>query len=63
MEADEVATLSALKAHRRDLVDPAIAGHHGRIVKTTGDGMLVEFQALSVNTCRDLPHESAAPQG
>src|SRR5205085_9236370 len=30
-------------AHRRELVDPAIAAHHGRIVKTTGDGMLVEF--------------------
>ncbi len=46
MEGDEVATLSALKAHRRDLVDPAIAGHHGRIVKTTGDGMLVEFHSI-----------------
>jgi TolB-like protein/class 3 adenylate cyclase len=43
MGADEVGTLAALKAHRRDLVDPAIAEHKGRIVKTTGDGMLVEF--------------------
>jgi len=43
MGADEVATLETLKAHRRELVDPAIAAHHGRIVKTTGDGMLVEF--------------------
>src|SRR3954471_17621903 len=43
MGIDEVATLQALKAHRRELVDPAIAAHHGRIVKTTGDGMLVEF--------------------
>jgi TolB-like protein/class 3 adenylate cyclase/tetratricopeptide (TPR) repeat protein len=43
MGLDEVGTLAALKAHRRELVDPAIAGHHGRIVKTTGDGMLVEF--------------------
>jgi adenylate cyclase len=43
MGADEVATLQALKAHRREVVDPAIAAHHGRIVKTTGDGMLVEF--------------------
>jgi class 3 adenylate cyclase/pimeloyl-ACP methyl ester carboxylesterase len=46
MEADEVATLRTLKAHRRDLVDPAIAGHHGRIVKTIGDGLLVEFHSI-----------------
>jgi TolB-like protein/class 3 adenylate cyclase len=43
MGADEVGTLAALKAVRRELVDPAIADHKGRIVKTTGDGMLVEF--------------------
>ena len=43
MGADEVGTLAALKALRRDIVDLAIAEHHGRIVKTTGDGMLVEF--------------------
>ena len=43
MSADEVGTHAALKSHRRELVDPAIAEHHGRIVKTTGDGMLVEF--------------------
>jgi len=43
MGADEVGTLTALKALRRELVDPAIAEHNGRIVKTTGDGMLVEF--------------------
>src|SRR5579862_9660241 len=46
MSADEVGTLSALKAHRRELIDPAIAGHHGRIVKTTGDGALVEFASV-----------------
>jgi class 3 adenylate cyclase/pimeloyl-ACP methyl ester carboxylesterase len=46
MGVDEVGTLSALKAHRRDLVDPAIGAHHGRIVKTTGDGMLVEFPSV-----------------
>src|SRR5215467_14328478 len=43
MGADEAGTLAALKAHRRELVDPKIAAHHGRIVKTTGDGLLVEF--------------------
>ena len=46
MGQDEVATLNALKAHRRELVDPAIAGHRGRTVKTTGDGMLVEFASI-----------------
>jgi adenylate cyclase len=43
MGADELGTLAALKSHRREVIDPAIAEHHGRIVKTTGDGMLVEF--------------------
>ena len=46
MSADEVGTLAALKAHRRELIDPTIAAHHGRIVKTTGDGMLVEFASV-----------------
>jgi TolB-like protein/class 3 adenylate cyclase/tetratricopeptide (TPR) repeat protein len=43
MGADEVGTLAALKALRREVVDPTIAEHEGRIVKTTGDGVLVEF--------------------
>jgi adenylate cyclase len=46
MGTDEVGTLDALRGHRRALVDPAIAEHHGRIVKTTGDGMLVEFASV-----------------
>ncbi len=46
MQADEVGTLEALKAHRRERIDPAIAAHHGRIVKTTGDGALVEFASV-----------------
>ena len=46
MNIDEVRTLEALKTHRRELVDPAIAAHHGRIVKTTGDGALVEFASV-----------------
>ena len=46
MGADEVGTLTALKAHRRELIDPAIAAHGGRIVKTTGDGALVEFASV-----------------
>src|SRR5215831_4351912 len=52
MGTDEVGTLAALKAHRREIVDPAIAAHKGRIVKTTGDGMLVEFaSAVDAVTC------------
>jgi adenylate cyclase len=52
MGADEVGTLAALKAHRREIIDPAIAAHKGRIVKTTGDGMLVEFaSAVDAVTC------------
>src|SRR5712692_4370014 len=46
MGADEEGTLARLKAHRRELVDPKIKEHRGRIVKTTGDGMLVEFASV-----------------
>ena len=46
MGFDEVGTLKALKSHRKEVVDPAIAAHNGRIVKTTGDGMLVEFPSV-----------------
>jgi adenylate cyclase len=46
MGADEEGTLERLKALRRELLYPQIAGHHGRIVKTTGDGMLVEFASV-----------------
>src|SRR6202161_4572773 len=46
MGADEIGTITSLKSHRRELVDSAIAEHRGRIVKTTGDGMLVEFASV-----------------
>jgi TolB-like protein/class 3 adenylate cyclase len=46
MGADEEGTHERLKAHRRELVDPKIGEHSGRIVKTTGDGMLVEFSSV-----------------
>ncbi len=46
MGQDELGTLSSLKAHRRELIDCKIAEHHGRIVKVTGDGMLVEFASV-----------------
>ena len=44
--ADEEGTLERLKALRRDVIDPRISQHHGRIVKTTGDGLLVEFSSV-----------------
>ncbi len=46
MGADEAGTLEALRRHRAELVDPAIARHGGRIVKTMGDGLLVEFPSV-----------------
>src|SRR5437763_4002711 len=46
MGADEEGTLARLKALRAELIDPGIAQHNGRIVKTTGDGMLVEFGSV-----------------
>ena len=61
MGADEVGTLDALKAHRREVIDPAIVGHRGRIVKTTGDGMLVEFaSAVDAVTCAMAIQEKMA---
>ncbi len=46
MEADEAGTLARLKSLREELFEPKIAEHRGRIVKTTGDGMLVEFASV-----------------
>jgi adenylate cyclase len=46
MGADEEGTLARLKAHRRELIDPKIKEHKGRIVKTTGDGKLAEFSSV-----------------
>jgi TolB-like protein/class 3 adenylate cyclase/Flp pilus assembly protein TadD len=46
MGADEEGTHERLKAHRQALIDPKISEYHGRIVKTTGDGMLVEFASV-----------------
>src|SRR6202162_1934944 len=44
--ADEDRTLARLRGLRGDLIDPAIAAHHGRIVKRTGDGSLIEFRSV-----------------
>jgi TolB-like protein len=62
MEADEAATMAALKSRRRDVLDPLVAQHQGRVFKTTGDGVLVEF-ASAVNAVQcavDLQQDMAA---
>ena len=46
MGQDEAGTLARLRTHRRELIDPKIAEHKGRIVKTTGDGILIEFPSV-----------------
>src|ERR1041385_3590064 len=46
MESDEEGTLERLRALRRELIDPQIKAHGGRIVKTTGDGILIEFASV-----------------
>src|ERR1700689_4222911 len=69
MGLDEIGPLEALKSHRRDVVDPTITAHNGRIVKTTGDGMLVEFaSAVDAVACATAIQEkmmerSAASSG
>ena len=58
-------TIASLKSHRRELIDSGIAEHHGRIVKTTGDGMLVEFASVvdavgcAVNVQRGMVRRNA----
>ncbi len=47
MEFDEAGTLARLKTHRLELIDPSILKNRGRIVKTTGDGMLIEFASAA----------------
>src|SRR5580698_6992260 len=70
MGVDEEGTLSHLKALRETVVDPAIATHRGRIVKTTGDGLLVEFASVvdatrcAIEAQRDMAERSAdVPMG
>jgi len=61
MEADEEETLAQLKAHRRELIDPKIGEHRGRIVKTTGDGLLAEFASVvdAVRCAVEIQNEMA----
>jgi adenylate cyclase len=63
MGRDEERTLANLKSFRKTLLDPAIAAHRGRIVKTTGDGMLVEFaSAVDAARCAVEVQRSVAAQ-
>jgi adenylate cyclase len=62
MGADEEGTLERLKALRRELVDPKIAEHRGRIVKTTGDGLLVEFASVVDAVRCAVPVQQAMPE-
>src|SRR6266851_1282770 len=61
MGADEEGTLAALKKLRRELADPKIKEHRGRIVKTTGDGLLVEFASVvdAMRCAVEVQHEMA----
>jgi len=62
MEADEAGAMAALKARRRDVLEPLVTRHQGRIFKVTGDGVLVEF-ASAVNAVQcavDLQHDMAS---
>ncbi|MGB9647128.1 MAG: adenylate/guanylate cyclase domain-containing protein, partial [Stellaceae bacterium] len=61
MGADEEETLARLKAHRREVVDPRIGEHRGRIVKTTGDGLLAEFASIvdAVRCAAEIQREMA----
>ena len=65
MGENEASTYEALKAHRRELIDPKIAANNGRIVKLMGDGVLVEFASVvdavrcAVDIQREMPSRNA----
>ena len=69
MEADETGTLARLKTHRLEVIDPAIAKNKGRIIKTTGDGLLIDFQsvveavqcAVEIQRCMARRNEGVSP--
>ncbi len=51
MGEDEVGTLATVSAHPTELIEPCIAEHRGRVVKTTGDGLLAEFASVVDAVC------------
>lgn len=62
MEVDEAGTLDRLRRCRRDLIDPGLAKHPGRVIKTMGDGILMEFASVvdAVNFAVEFQHDIAA---
>ena len=68
MERDEVGTLATLKSRRREILQPIISKHHGRIIKLMGDGALVEFGsavnavdcAVELQTAMDIANADVA---
>jgi TolB-like protein len=65
MEADEAGTLTKLKSRRREVLDPLVVKHQGRVFKTTGDGVLVEFSSAvnAVQCAVDLQQAMAVANG
>ncbi len=61
MGLDEEGTIARQKAHREEIIDPKISAHGGRIVKTTGDGVLVEFPQR--RRCREVRRRGATDDG
>jgi adenylate cyclase len=61
---DEAGTLSRLRAIRAEVIDPAIAAHNGRLVKTTGDGFLVEYGSVvdALRSAAEIQWPSATPR-
>ena len=62
--ADEDRTLARLRALRSDLIDPTISVHHGRIVKRTGDGSVIEFRSVvdAVRCAMEVQHSNGRAQ-
>jgi class 3 adenylate cyclase len=62
MEVDESGTLAQLRTHRKEVIDPKIEEYGGRVVKTTGDGILIEFASAvdAVQTALDVQRALAA---
>jgi adenylate cyclase len=63
--SDEDRTLARLRALRSDLIDPTISVHHGRIVKRTGDGSVIEFRSVvdAVRCTRSAARDGRAQRG
>ena len=61
IECDEEGTLGRLRMLRAEVIDPQIAGHRGRIVKTTGDGLLAEFASV-VPAGQDLSRTTSSSE-